>query len=58
MHARRAMPFQANVGYAAERVREAVGLHMSLHWPGLQPWTARGIRRVPLHDRLLAAGAG
>jgi 4-methylaminobutanoate oxidase (formaldehyde-forming) len=30
---------------------------MTLHWPGLHMQSARGVRRMPLHDRLLAAGA-
>ncbi len=53
----RAQPFQANDAYNAQRVTEAIGLHYGLHWPGRQMETARGIRRVPLHDRLQAAGA-
>jgi 4-methylaminobutanoate oxidase (formaldehyde-forming) len=28
-----------------------------MHWPNLQPVTARGVRRSPLYDRLAAAGA-
>jgi 4-methylaminobutanoate oxidase (formaldehyde-forming) len=28
-----------------------------MHWPDLQPKTARDLRRSPLHDRLAAAGA-
>ena len=28
-----------------------------MHWPHLQPHTARGIRRTPLYDRTAAAGA-
>ena len=28
-----------------------------MHWPHLQPTTARNVRRTPLHDRLAAAGA-
>lgn len=53
----RAMPFQSNAAYNAERVIEAIGLHWGLHWPGRQIETARGIRRVPLHTELKAAGA-
>jgi len=53
----RAMPFQSNAAYNATRVTEAVGLHWGLSWPGRQIETARGIRRVPLHDRFSAAGA-
>jgi 4-methylaminobutanoate oxidase (formaldehyde-forming) len=53
----RAHPFQANSAYNAERVTEALGLHYGLHWPGRQIETARGVRRVPLHDRLKGRGA-
>lgn len=57
LHARRALPFQANTRYLRERIAEAVGMHMTLHWPGHQVTSARGVRRFPLHERLLAAGA-
>jgi glycine cleavage system aminomethyltransferase T/glycine/D-amino acid oxidase-like deaminating enzyme len=57
MLAARAHPFQKNAAYNAERVTEAIGLHWGLHWPGRQIETARGIRRVPMHDRLLQSGA-
>ncbi|MFC6486977.1 FAD-dependent oxidoreductase [Nitratireductor sp. GCM10026969] len=57
MLASRAHPFQANAAYNAERVTEAVGLHWGLHWPGRQIETARGVRRIPLHDRLKEKGA-
>lgn len=57
MLAARAHPFQKNKAYNAERVTEGIGLHWGLHWPGRQVETARGVRRVTLHDRLLAAGA-
>jgi heterotetrameric sarcosine oxidase gamma subunit len=57
LHAQRAMPFQANTRYLRDRVVEAVGMHMTLHWPGHQVHTARGVRHFPLHDRLIAAGA-
>jgi glycine cleavage system aminomethyltransferase T len=57
LHAQRAMPFQANTRYLRERVVESIGLHMTLHWPGHQAHTARGVRHFPLHDRLVAAGA-
>jgi len=53
----RAHPFQRNTAYTADRAAEAVGFHYGLHWPGRQVTSARGIRRVPLHDRLAAAGA-
>lgn len=57
MLAARAHPFQRNVAYNAERVAEAIGLHWGLHWPGRQIETARRVRRVPVHDQLVAAGA-
>jgi 4-methylaminobutanoate oxidase (formaldehyde-forming) len=57
MHVRRFMPFQSNDAYVKERVVESIGMHMTLHWPGHHVETARGIRRLPLHDRLKAAGA-
>ena len=57
MLAARAHPFQRNVRYNAERVEEAIGFHYGLQWAGRQTETARGIRRVPLHDKLVSAGA-
>ena len=57
MIASRAHPFQQNGSYNAERVGEAVGFHYGLQWPGRQIETARGVRRVPIHDRLKQAGA-
>ena len=57
LHAQRAMRFQANTRYLRDRVVEAVGMHMTLHWPGHQVHTARGVRHFPVHDRLIAAGA-
>jgi len=53
----RAMPFQSNAAYNAERVTEAIGLHYGLQWPGRQMETARGIRRVALHEPFSKAGA-
>ena len=53
----RAHPFQRNAAYNAERAAESVGFHYGLQWPGRQIESARGIRRVPVHDRLIAAGA-
>ncbi|HVW68876.1 MAG TPA: FAD-dependent oxidoreductase, partial [Steroidobacteraceae bacterium] len=57
MHAQRAMAFQANSRYMQDRVVEALGFNMSLHWPGHQVRTARNIRHSPVHDRLIEAGA-
>jgi glycine cleavage system aminomethyltransferase T/glycine/D-amino acid oxidase-like deaminating enzyme len=55
--ASRAHPFQSNAHYLEERVRESIGLHYGLQWPGRQIETARGVRRIPLHEQLKAAGA-
>jgi len=54
---RRAMPFQSNRRYLHDRTVETLGLLYAMHWPHYQYRTARGARRTPLHDRLLAAGA-
>ncbi len=54
---RRVMPFQRNPNYLHDRTVESLGLLYAMHWPFLQPTTARGVRRSPLHDRLAAKGA-
>jgi 4-methylaminobutanoate oxidase (formaldehyde-forming) len=54
---RRFSPDQANAGYLFERTRETLGRLYAMHWPFEQPETARDLRRVPLYDRLAAAGA-
>jgi 4-methylaminobutanoate oxidase (formaldehyde-forming) len=54
---RRALPFQANRRYLHDRTVETLGLLYAMHWPYYQYRTARGARRTPLHDRLIAAGA-
>ncbi len=54
---RRLQPFQANRRYLRERTTETLGLLYAMHWPHRQYATARGIRRSPFHDRLLAEGA-
>ena len=54
---RRNMPFQRNRRYLRERVSESLGLLYATHFPHRQFETARGVRRSPLHDRLLAVGA-
>ena len=40
-----------------ERTVESLGSLYDMHWPGKQPVTARGLRRLPLHDAHRAAGA-
>ena len=54
---RRMMPFQRNASYLRDRTVEALGLLYEMHWPFRQPETARGVRRSPVHDRLMAHGA-
>ena len=54
---RRNMPFQINRKYLRERVSESLGLLYATHWPFKQYETARGVRRSPIHDRLVAVGA-
>ncbi|MDE0347046.1 MAG: FAD-dependent oxidoreductase [Boseongicola sp.] len=55
--ATRAHPYQANTRYNQDRAAESVGFHYGLHWPGHQVRSARGVRRVPLHEKLAAVGA-
>ena len=54
---RRNLPFQRNRKYLRERVSESLGLLYATHFPHRQFETARGVRRSPLHERLLAVGA-
>ncbi|MEU6459769.1 FAD-dependent oxidoreductase [Streptomyces sp. NPDC047065] len=48
---------QHNRRYLHARTKEALGRLYAMHWPHLQPVTARNVRRSPLHDRLAAANA-
>ena len=54
---RRSQPFQRNRKYLRERVSESLGLLYATHYPYRQYETARGARRSPLYDRLVAIGA-
>ncbi len=54
---RRLYAFQSNRAYLAERATESLGKLYAMHWPFLQPETARNIRLSPLHERLKASGA-
>mgnify|MGYP000998084826 CR=1 FL=1 len=54
---RRTASFQVNRRYLEERTSESLGLNFDMHWPARQLVTARGVRRSPFHDRLVAAGA-
>ncbi|KIN74737.1 GcvT family protein [Sulfitobacter guttiformis] len=53
----RMQPFQGNKTYLFERSKETLGLLYADHFPYRQKATARGVRRTPFHDHLLARGA-
>jgi len=40
-----------------EKTHETLGRLYAMHWPGLQSDVARGVRRLPLDERLRRAGA-
>ncbi len=48
---------QTTAAFLFERTRESLGRLYAMHWPFLQPETARDLRRGPLYERLAAAGA-
>ena len=54
---RRFHRFNNGSRFLHDRTVEAVGLIYGMHWPHLQPETARPVRRSPLHDRLTLQGA-
>lgn len=54
---RRTQAFQGNRRYLEDRTHETLGLLFDMHWPSRQFETARGVRRSPFHDRMLAMGA-
>jgi 4-methylaminobutanoate oxidase (formaldehyde-forming) len=54
---RRFAPGSNNRTFLRERVTEVLGLHYQMAWPNREMETGRGLRRTPLHDRLLAQGA-
>ena len=54
---RRFAAAQSNERYLLARAPESLARLYTMHWPFLQPESARGLRRVPLYDRLAAAGA-
>jgi glycine cleavage system aminomethyltransferase T/glycine/D-amino acid oxidase-like deaminating enzyme len=57
MDVRRMHPCQGTRAYLADRTTESLGLLYQMHWPFRQVETARGARRTPFHDRLVAMGA-
>lgn len=54
---RRMQPFMGNRTFLVERAKETLGLLYADHYPYRQKATARGVRRSPLHEALLARGA-
>jgi len=54
---KRNLPFQSNRKYLHDRVSESLGLLYATHWPFRQFETSRGVRKSPLHDRLVKQGA-
>ena len=54
---RRMQAFQNNDSYLHDRVVESLGVGYQNHWPFRQWNTARDVKRLLLHDRLLAVGA-
>ncbi len=54
---RRTLPFQNGRKYLLDRTVESLGLAYQNHWPFRQFETARGVKKLVLHDRLQAAGA-
>lgn len=53
----RALPFQGNQRYLADRTVETLGLQYMLIWPNFEMKTARNIRKTALHNHLARAGA-
>jgi 4-methylaminobutanoate oxidase (formaldehyde-forming) len=49
--------FQAGRSYLRDRTVETLGVLYGLGWPNREFASARGARRLPLHERHLAAGA-
>jgi 4-methylaminobutanoate oxidase (formaldehyde-forming) len=54
---RRLPRFMSTRAFLADRTVETLGLLYAMHWPDRPMATARGARRSPCHDRLLALGA-
>jgi 4-methylaminobutanoate oxidase (formaldehyde-forming) len=49
----RLQDFQLNPRYRAERTVETLGMVYQTHFPGRSMETARGVKRSPVHDRLV-----
>ncbi|MET1036173.1 MAG: FAD-dependent oxidoreductase [Arthrobacter sp.] len=54
---RRFSRHQTSGSYLHDRTVEGLGRLYAMHWPHMQPTTARNVRRTPLHDRVAALGA-
>ena len=50
-------PFQINRRYLHERTGEVLGQHYKMHWPHLQPESARPVRKSALHENWVARNA-
>ena len=57
MNIDRLHPYQSNPEYRRTRSVEALGMVYQCHYPGRQMQSARGAKRSPLHDRLVAERA-
>jgi heterotetrameric sarcosine oxidase gamma subunit len=53
----RFQPYQLTPRYRAERTVETLGMVYQTHFPGRSMQSARGIKRSPIHDRLVEQGA-
>jgi len=49
----RMQEYQLNPRYRAERTVETLGMVYQTHFPGRSMLTARGVKRSPIHDRLV-----
>ncbi len=53
----RMQDYQLNPRYRAERTVETLGMVYQTHFPGRSMQTARGVKRSPVHDRLVGQRA-
>ncbi|MBW8011543.1 MAG: FAD-dependent oxidoreductase [Chloroflexi bacterium] len=53
----RALPFQGNQKFLADRTVETLGFQYRLFYPNLSMESARNVRKTVIHDRLAKAGA-
>jgi heterotetrameric sarcosine oxidase gamma subunit len=57
MNVDRLHPYQSNPEYRAARTVESLGMVYQCHYPTRSMKTARGAKRSPIHERLVARGA-